>query len=100
MLLGAYPKGSKHGKECWTISKYIMQQAHKILNMFKILISVVRRKKLQFGWLQRGFMHGTVQCEEQGIQNSFKKINTCKTLRHTLDKVSIRLCINIYQTDP
>lgn len=45
-------------------------------------------------------MHGTVQCEEQGIQNSLKKINTCETLRHTLDKVSIRLCINIYQTDP
>lgn len=45
LLFRASSKGTKHGKEYWTMSKYIMQQAHKILNIFKIFISVVRRKK-------------------------------------------------------
>lgn len=38
-------KGSKCGNECWTMSKYIMQQAYKMLKMCEIFILVAGEEK-------------------------------------------------------
>lgn len=49
-------KGTKHGKEHWTVFKYIMQQTHRLLNMFKNECQWSEGKKVTVGvadWAQR-----------------------------------------------
>lgn len=79
-------KDCKHRKESWTRSKYIMQHACKILNMFEILISVVWGKKLV--WVAALSSRQQAKGKIHAWCGSMRKVRCPKLLRknkHYLD---------------